>query len=332
MAKMVVVGPSRASHCSAGRNRNLVQLRQDQGKMSVQVLRDLCSKSAPLMELALRSYVRTIPLAWGKYRLVNSLWRSAAGANWQREAKLIYSDFRVPCDISELIQRQLYFFGTYQLERSFLKVWQALARCSDVIFDVGANAGIYSLAAISANSRAMVHAFEPTREIAERLRQTKDMNGLANLVIAEAAVCDYSGRARLVRCDGGGGNGGMNYIGEMIGENDSDLVESTTLDDYCRHNGINRIDLMKIDVQGLEPDVMRGAIDLLSRRQIGHLLVELNWGEPGQSSPADDLVMMLENHGFQFSDICASPRWRKSGSWLRRHSDMMAAQVKASEP
>jgi len=36
----------------------------------------------------------------------------------------------------------------------------------------------------------MVHEFDPTREIAERLRQAKDMNGLANLVIAEAAVCD----------------------------------------------------------------------------------------------------------------------------------------------
>jgi len=124
----------------------------------------------------------------------------------------------------------------------------------------------------------------------------------------------------------------MKYIGEMTGEIESDLAEPTTPDDYCRRNSFNRIDLMKVDVQGLEPDVMRGASDLLSCLQIGHLLVELNWGEPGQSSPADDLVMLLKSHGFQFSDICASPRWRKSGSWLRKHSDMMASQVEDSAP
>lgn len=290
----------------------------------------LSGRAIPLMERALRAYARHMPLAWGKYRLVNALWRRAAGANHQRETRLIYSDFRAPCDISEIIQRQLYFFGTYYLERTFLEVWQNEARHSDVIFDVGANAGIYSLAAIAANPGAAVHAFEPTPEIAERLRQTKQLNGLANLVIAEAAVCENSGRAQLVRSDGGGGNGGMNFIGELSGVSDCIVVEATSLDDYCLRQGIDRIDLMKIDVQGLEPDVMRGAAGLLSRGQIGHVLVELNWGNPGEQSPADDLIALLEEHGFYFSDICASPDWRSSGPWMRRHADIMASQMKAT--
>ena len=297
-------------------------------KMSSQVPTRLSGRSVPMMEQALRNYARSMAPAWGKYRLVNALWRRAAGENHQREASLIYSDFRVSCDISEMIQRQLYFFGTYFLERTFLEVWRSLAQRSEVIFDVGANVGIYSLAAISANPGAKLHAFEPTPEIAEQLRRTKALNALTNLVIAETAVCDTSGQARLVRCDGGEGNGGMNFIVEIDSVSDSDLVESTSLDDYCRRNGIDRIDLMKVDVQGFEPDVLRGASDLLSRGQIGHLFIELNWGPPGASSPADDLVVLLEQHGFQFSDICASPKWRTAGPWLRHHGDIMASQLK----
>jgi len=175
-----------------------------------------------------------------------------------------------------------------------------------------------------------VHAFEPTPEIAERLRQAKGLNGLGNLVVAETAVCDSSGTARLVRCDGDADNGGMNFIVEQTGGGESDLVATTTLDDYCRSNAIEHIDLLKIDVQGLECDVLRGASGLLSRGKIGHLLVELNWGDMGASASADDLIRLLDQHGFKFSEISASPAWRGPGPWLRRHTDIMASPGKDS--
>ena len=50
-----------------------------------------------------------------------------------------------------------------------------------VIFDVGANAGIYSLAALAIQRDATVHAFEPTPEIATRLRAMAKLNGLDHL-------------------------------------------------------------------------------------------------------------------------------------------------------
>lgn len=279
------------------------------------------------MERALLAYARHAPISWGKYRLVNALWKRAAPDRRFREAKLIYGGFRVSCDIGEIIQRQLYFFGTYHLERGFIAVWRGFARDSHVIFDVGANAGIYSLAAISANPNAMVHAFEPTPEIADRLRQVKARNGLHDLTIVEAAVCDSAGQARLVRCNGGGDNGGMNFISQDAVADDVQVVEAITLDGYCRQQGIDHIDLMKVDVQGLEPDVFRGAHDLLSQGRIGRILVELNWGPPGEISSADDLIALLDRHGFHFSAIKTAPHWRRPGAWLRRHADIMASRI-----
>ena len=66
------------------------------------------------------------------------------------------------CDLSEMLQRQFYFFGTYFVEEHILTCWEQEAKGARVIFDVGANAGIFSLAALAVQRDATVHAFEPT--------------------------------------------------------------------------------------------------------------------------------------------------------------------------
>jgi tRNA1(Val) A37 N6-methylase TrmN6 len=59
---------------------------------------------------------------------------------------------------------------------------------ANIVLDVGANAGIYSLAALASQREATVHAFEPSPEIAARLRATAKLNGLENLYVHEVAV------------------------------------------------------------------------------------------------------------------------------------------------
>jgi hypothetical protein len=71
-----------------------------------------------LIERALLGYARRSPISYGKYRLINRFWRNGAGTDHHREAKLIYGGFKTSCDIGEMIRRQLYFFGTYYLEKS----------------------------------------------------------------------------------------------------------------------------------------------------------------------------------------------------------------------
>src|SRR5262245_22556341 len=172
------------------------------------------TKDTSALERALITYARAFPLRKGKLRLIDRLWRAAAGdRGTARLAHLRYGGLKMPCDLTEMLQRQCYFFGTYFLEEQILDYWTRAAKEAEVIFDVGANAGIYSLAALASQPNAVVRAFEPTPEIAARLRQTARLNHLNNLIVHEVAVMRSSGKAILRRYRGESGtNGGMNYI------------------------------------------------------------------------------------------------------------------------
>ncbi len=283
-----------------------------------------------LLEKALIWYARHFPVHRGKLRLIDTLWRTAAGDSGPRRmAELIHGNYRVPCDLNETLQRQFYFFGTYFLEQPLLECWQKLAREARVVFDVGANAGIYSLAALSSNPDATVYAFEPTPEIAARLRAAADLNGLDQLNVHEAAVMAEPGYAMLIRCRGAdGANDGMNFI--KLQSESGERVRTESLDTFCRARAIGKIDLMKIDVQGQEGSVLRGATELLREGRIGVILMELNWwAEADPRCPAAESVKLLESSGFRFSKPGAELRWQRSGNWLRQMSDVLAQRVEA---
>jgi FkbM family methyltransferase len=283
------------------------------------------------LERLLVAYARNFPVRQGKMRIVNALWRRAAGADAQREATTRFGGLRMPCDLNEALQRQYYFFGTYFLEEHILAAWCAAARGARIVFDVGANGGIYSLAALAAEPSAGVHAFEPTPEIADRLRDTAEMNGLAALTVRQMAVSNQDGFALLRRCGADvGGNEGMNYIVADAGGADGERVPTIRLDTACRQLRADRIDLLKLDVQGAEADVLEGAQDLLAAGRIGWVFMELNWG-PGRLCPATDALGRLEAAGYVFAAPGHRLEWRAAGAWLRRLSDVVARPVSCIE-
>lgn len=121
-------------------------------------------------------------------------------------------------------------------------------KAGDVFFDIGANAGVYSLwVAATCGADVRVEAFEPDPEMCRRLSFNLRTNGLTNVHLHPLAVGATAGHVSLIT---GAGNKGENRI-------DSDSatgtrVEMTTLANFLAAGGFTRIDALKIDVEGNE--------------------------------------------------------------------------------
>jgi FkbM family methyltransferase len=283
-----------------------------------------------MLESLLKLYARRFPLRRGKYRIIDRFGaKPDASGGFVRRARLAFGDFAMDCDLRKQLQRQFYYFGTYFLEEKVIEAWTRYARDAKVIFDVGANAGIYSLAAVAASLECQVHAFEPTPEIAGHLRTTVGMNGIADrLYVHEAAVGNRPGSIFLNSFSGyHDDNEGMNFVSTEPRAASSIQVSMLSLDAFCAERCLPRIDLMKVDVQGNEPAVFEGARGLIERGAIRTIFFELNWNRenPGQC-PARNALEMLTRAGYAFADSNCRMEPRVSGPGIESLSDVIAVR------
>lgn len=143
-------------------------------------------------------------------------------------------------------------------------VVRILRRWPGVFLDVGANTGFYSLVAVASDPRTSAIAYEPVPTIAELLRANLRLNGGSKRVtVEELAIGDRSGRATLhlppPQLDG---------TIETSASLESDFkeaiassfeVRTSTLDDAWRSQGEPAVTMVKVDVEGSEAKVLRGA-------------------------------------------------------------------------
>jgi len=131
-----------------------------------------------------------------------------------------------------------------------------------VFIDVGANFGVYTLIASKLVGEAgKVFALEPTAESFAILQQNIALNQFSNVRGFQVALAQTRGKAWLYHgWDPVGNSLGMDSLGGGKGE----AVQIETLDNLFEENGVDRVDAIKIDVEGAEELVLRGAIRSLT--------------------------------------------------------------------
>lgn len=246
---------------------------------------------------AFRSYLRYFPIEKGKERLLAVAWKPLCGGHTRRDGVLGKTGIHVDCDLTKWIQRHIYFRGEYEPEST--SYWSELAKSADVIFDLGANIGVYSLLAADANPDATIHAFEPTPEVFEALQKNIGSNGFKNIQPHRVAVGQQSAVAFLNRSRGSDGeNEGMNFI-SASGVDPTAQVQVVALDEFCRSAHIERVDLLKMDIEGAEYDALRGAQGLLASHQIGRIFFELSdWAAQRAGHTVNDVPDLLRSFGY----------------------------------
>lgn len=177
-----------------------------------------------------------------------------------------------------LIENELFWRGLYKgHEKLSMELWAKLCRDSDVILDVGANTGIYSLVAKTVNPKARIFAFEPIKRVYEKLAANVALNNF-EIKCFEEGVSNRDGTATIYDLPAshiysvtiGGSIHGANV------ETVPTEIKTVRLDTAITRQGLQNVDLIKIDVETHEPEVMEGFGDLLDRFRPTILIEILN--------------------------------------------------------
>lgn len=171
------------------------------------------------------------------------------------------------------IEAAIFWGGLEKFEGTSILWWKLLAKKSRVIVDVGANTGIYSLLAQSVNPNAKILAFEPIKRVYDKLASNIALNqnpSTSPIRAYSIALSDYDGKGLMydlpvehmytaslnkdIHAERGN---------QMQACTESVLV--SRLDNFLSEHNFGGLDLMKIDVESHEPEVLRGAGELLAR-------------------------------------------------------------------
>lgn len=189
-----------------------------------------------------------------------------------------------------------------------------------VAFDIGANVGCYSmLFGQWVGAAGKVFAFEPSPATFYGLERHVALNRLGGVVRPiRAAVSDEPGAAEFLVLD----NQGTSRLaagGEGGSSPRAVRVPTVSVDEFCAREGVTP-DLMKIDVEGFELAVLRGARETIRRRgaQLA-LFVEMHpttWAEVGTSK--EEMIRELEAQGLEAEPPAGyADMWSVEGLCLR---------------
>ena len=166
-------------------------------------------------------------------------------------------------DLSEGIELSLYLFGSFQQQitkNRFLHL-----KADDIIIDIGANVGLMSLQYAAKVKQGMVYSFEPTHYAFEKFKKNLSLNpDLASRVIAtQAFISEKSGNNdSLVAYSSWKVDGTRNVNNHLVHQGspkETTGVPVISLDDFVHKNHITKINLIKIDTDGFEYEILKGA-------------------------------------------------------------------------
>ncbi|MGB7161386.1 MAG: FkbM family methyltransferase [Tepidisphaeraceae bacterium] len=227
--------------------------------------------------------------------LVRKLAGDGEGLHWARLR--CGRELLVPID--DYVGRAAFYSG--DLDRKVSWVCRRLVRPGDTVLDIGANLGLVTMLLSSlVGPEGRVHAFEPNPRMVELLQQSIDRNYAANVTVHPVALGTEEAELDLHVPVNHAGQASLrsNARGTRVRVPVKQLaaIPSLPLDRPIR--------LVKIDVEGYEPEVLRGAAPLLSRNPPHTILFELNRHETFASHPT---VQILAAHGYDF--LALPKRW-----------------------
>jgi len=200
------------------------------------------------------------------------------------------------------IENEIFWNGLgKKWEKDTLWLWFELSAVSNVIIDIGANTGIYSIISKILNPAAVVHAFEPSRSVFPKLVHNNKINGL-NVHCWQLALSNFSGTQTFYDSTSELPTSGSLAPQKFFNECEDETlklsypVDTITFDEFISIHHIDKIDLIKIDVEMYEVQVMEGFQTCDSKRPI--IFIEILTDEI-----AEKLQKLFSEYAYLFYEL-----------------------------
>ena len=142
------------------------------------------------------------------------------------------------------------WLGTYEHEKQ--KLFSSEIKEGNIVYDIGANAGFYTLlASVLVGSSGHVYAFEPLQRNIHFLHEHLRLNEITNVDVIEAAVSDIAGESYFDDSAGAA----MGHLAPAGNKQ----VKTVTIDEVIEEKRLRPPEAIKIDVEGAELLVLSGA-------------------------------------------------------------------------
>jgi FkbM family methyltransferase len=221
--------------------------------------------------------------------------------------------FALRLDLGDPLQRAMASQRRYESDVTW--VYPYLLRPGDRVVDGGAHIGYLTLlASRCVGPSGEVHAFEPVSRTFAALEENVTLNGAANVRLNRVALAARAGQLELEVPIDPEGEGFLAWgaTSVLLRRGPTERVPAQPLDEYARDHRLDRIALLKLDLEGAELEALRGMEELLGASRIGYIVCELNtFLADAQGQSYDAARAYCERFGYRAYDLRRAARLRR---------------------
>ncbi|MCC6600226.1 MAG: FkbM family methyltransferase [Crocinitomicaceae bacterium] len=211
--------------------------------------------------------------------------------------------------MKKVIKKTLDTLGVVLLKKSFLPTGISmeadLSRHIDSneiknIFDIGANIGTMSRMFNDQFTNATVYSFEPVPATFQLLKE--NTSHYHRIKPYNVGFSSAPGRHRVYLQR----DNGLNSVNDQVNKPDENMngtfvdIELLKVDDFCRQNGIERINILKTDTEGWDIEILKGSERLMRERKIDFVFSEVGFYEDNvRNTSFEELRKYLSGFGFR---------------------------------
>ena len=243
---------------------------------------------------------RKLPLFRGKQRVARFLYKKKIGNEKNINFTGHYGCKYIIPNLKENIGLELFINGVYEKE-TIDRIIKNIP-VNGTLLDIGANIGAISIPISKLRTDIHIVAVEASNKVYNYLKENVALNKMSNCEIVNNAISDTDGQTvSFFSPDELFGKGSMAAVFTDAAEN----VETITLDTLILNKGIEKVDLIKIDVEGFEYLAFKGGVKLLTHPNAPDILFEfVDWAEElaGNIKPGDAQKILIE-YGYSLWEI-----------------------------